>query len=235
MVAEEQVNVSEGAAGMQAEGPCTPKETSREQRQADTTQPASRVAGVTKREEEGQAIDAPRVSDDPHRRERGAKTVAQLLRNLIIKIAIIALAVWATLAFVLCVTVQYGNDMHPAFRDGDLVVALRLQRPYINAAVVYEHNGKRRVGRVIALGGNEVDVTPVGELRVNGVSPAEEVFYPTYAAEGADVTYPYEVPEGCAFVLNDFRSDTNDSRSFGAVSIEDIDGPIIFAMRIRGF
>lgn len=48
-------------------------------------------------------------------------------------------------------------------------------------------------------------------------------------------TDPYTVEEGRAFVLNDYREDTDDSRSFGAVSLNDIEGPLIFSMRRRGF
>lgn len=53
--------------------------------------------------------------------------------------------------FVLGVTIHYGSNMYPMVRDGNLVFSLRLQKPYINAAVLYKHEGKTPVGRVIAL------------------------------------------------------------------------------------
>ena len=57
--------------------------------------------------------------------------------------------------------------------------------------------------------------------------------YPT-TPDGAMISFPYEVPENCVFVLNDFRSDTSDSRVFGGVRQDDLKGRIIFIMRRRG-
>ena len=159
----------------------------------------------------------------------------RLAINLMIKIAAIALAVWLVLAFVIGITINYGNNMHPAVNDGDLVITLKLQRPYLNAAVLYRHDGKTRTGRVVGLPGNVIDISGKGELLVNGAIASEDIYYPTYQAENSTVRYPYTVEEGKAFILNDYREDTDDSRAFGAVDMSDIEGPLIFSMRRRGF
>ena len=163
------------------------------------------------------------------------KTTKQLVIGLLIKIAVIVLVVWGVFTFVLGITIHYGNNMHPMVRDGDLVITFRLQSPYINAAVMYRHNGKTTVGRVIALEGSVVDIAENGGITVNGNAPSEEVFYPTYPADGSDIKYPYTVPEGKVFILNDFREDTNDSRSFGAVDKGELQGALLLTMRRRGF
>ena len=80
----------------------------------------------------------------------------RLAISLLIKIAAIVLAVWLVFIFVLGLTINYGNNMHPAVNDGDLVVSLKLQRPYLNAAVLYRHDGKTRTGRVVGLPGNVI-------------------------------------------------------------------------------
>ncbi|MCR4936431.1 MAG: S26 family signal peptidase [Oscillospiraceae bacterium] len=103
---------------------------------------------------------------------------------------LIAAAVWALLNFVLGVAIHYGNNMYPALRDGDLIVAYRLQRPYLNAAVLYERGGEQSLARVIAMPGDVVEISETGALSVNGIAPAEEVFYPTYPAETGNVSYP---------------------------------------------
>ncbi len=159
----------------------------------------------------------------------------RLAVNLLLKIGAIALVLWITLTFVIGLTINYGNRMHPAVNDGDLVVSLRLQRPYLNAAVLYEKDGKKTVGRVVGLPGNVIDITDNGALLVNGVIPAEEVFYPTYKAENSEIEFPLTVEEGKVFILNDFREDTNDSRTFGTVDMDDLDGPLLFTLRRRGF
>ena len=159
----------------------------------------------------------------------------RLAISLLIKIAAIVLAVWLVFIFVLGLTINYGNNMHPAVNDGDLVVSLKLQRPYLNAAVLYRHDGKTRTGRVVGLPGNVIDISGKGELLVNGAIASEDVYYPTKKAENSKVTYPYTVEEGKAFILNDYREDTDDSRAFGAVDLSEIDGPLILSLRRRGF
>ena len=159
----------------------------------------------------------------------------RLAINLMIKIAAIALAVWLVLAFAIGITINYGNNMHPAVNDGDLVISLKLQRPYLNAAVLYRHDGKTRTGRVVGLPGNVIDISGKGELLVNGAIASEDVYYPTKKAENSKVTYPYTVEEGKAFILNDYREDTDDSRAFGAIDLSEIDGPLILSLRRRGF
>lgn len=159
----------------------------------------------------------------------------KMLVNLLIKFACIVLAVFLIFNFLLCVNIHYGNNMHPAVRDGDLIIAYRLQKPYLNAAVLYEQNGKTCAGRVIAFEGDEIDISPEGKLAVNGVSPAEEVFYATVPAQNSKITYPYKVEKGKAFILNDFRTDTDDSRSFGAVDLKQIKGALLLTMRHRDF
>ncbi len=159
----------------------------------------------------------------------------RLAISLLIKIAAIVLAVWLVFIFVLGLTINYGNNMHPAVNDGDLVVSLKLQRPYLNAAVLYRHDGKTRTGRVVGLPGNVIDISEKGELLVNGAIASEDVYYPTKKAENSKVTYPYTVEEGKAFILNDYREDTDDSRAFGAVDLSEIDGPLILSLRRRGF
>ena len=163
------------------------------------------------------------------------KTTAQLLTGFLIKLAAIALAVWLLFTCILGLVIHYGNNMHPAIRDGDLIISLRVQRPYLNAAVLYEHDGKMCLGRVVGMPGNTIDISDVGALTVNGTAPAEEVFYPTYRCETSDISYPYTVGEDQVFILNDFRDDTNDSRMFGAVSMKDVKGPVLLMLRRRSF
>ena len=166
---------------------------------------------------------------------RPRKTTKKLLIGLLIKIAVLALAIWGLFTFVFGITIHYGNNMHPMVRDGDLVISFRLQTPFINAAVMYHHDGKTTVGRVIAMEGSIVNIDKKGTFTVNGNAPSEEVFYPTYPADGSAVKYPYTVPKGKVFILNDFREDTDDSRNFGAVDIGDLEGGLLLTMRRRGF
>lgn len=137
------------------------------------------------------------------------------------------------LGVVLLVTQAEGQDMFPAVKDGDLLIAYRLQRRWAqDDLVLYRQEGVLRLGRVAAVGGDVVMLEEDGTLRVNGTLHAGEVLYPTYPAGG--VTYPYTVPEGCLFILNDYRTRGRDSRHFGAVPQQDAAGKVITLLRRRG-
>ena len=67
---------------------------------------------------------------------------------------------------------------------------------------------------------------------MNGTPQSGEILYPTYPKEGME--YPYRVPEGTVFVLGDYRTQTEDSRDFGPVSLDDVEGKVITILRRRG-
>lgn len=198
------------------------------------------VPDQTERAAEPAAQETPGGADKPGqgpkpRKKRRKKSTLRLFLTLLAKLALIAAAVWALLNFVLGVSIHYGNNMYPAIRDGDLIVAYRLQRPYLNAAVLYRRGEKLCMGRVVAMPGDQVEISEGGALSVNGIAPAEEIFYPTYPDETAALSYPLTVGEDQVFLLNDFRTDQSDSRSFGPVDMEDLIGPTLLTMRRRGF
>ena len=165
----------------------------------------------------------------------GKISTKRLMINLLIKISVIVVVVILALNYVIGITINYGNHMHPAINDGDLVISLKLQRPYLNAVVIYNRDDKKHIGRIVGLPGNEINITDKGELFVNGVLAAEDIYYPTFKDSNSNLNYPYLVEEGKAFILNDFREKMDDSRQFGAVNLDDIDGPLILSLRRRGF
>lgn len=69
---------------------------------------------------------------------------------------------------------------------------------------------------------------------INGSHPNEEVFYPTQIAD-TNLPLPYTLSEGEFAVLNDYRSDLNDSRTYGVIKKDALKGKVIFIFRRRGF
>jgi signal peptidase I len=128
-----------------------------------------------------------------------------------------------------------SDTMYPKIRDGDLIFYDRLAKDYnIGDVITFKGKGKRRVARVVAKGGDVVDINDDNQLIVNGNVQDEEIFYPTEKHE-SDVTYPYTVPENSYFVLCDFRTQAVDSRNYGALSQSDIDGKVLtILLRRRG-
>lgn len=123
--------------------------------------------------------------------------------------------------------------MFPAMKDGDLIIGFRLQQTYMkDDVVVYTVNGEPHVGRIAARAADVVTLDDSGTLLVNGTAQGGEIIYPTYAKENFE--YPYTVPENQVFILGDYRTQTADSRDFGAVSMENVKGKVITILRRRG-
>lgn len=83
------------------------------------------------------------------------------------------------------------------------------------------------VKRCIAVAGDTVDLIN-GAVYINGEYQDEDYTLgrPSYplipAAEAGDIKFPYTVPEGTIWVMGDNRTNSNDSRYFGPVPLENI-------------
>ena len=146
----------------------------------------------------------------------------------------LALPAYILLTFVVGVFVNHSNDMYPSVRDGDLVITLRVKNSVYGDVVAYTVNGTRHFGRVVAMGGDEVYIDEDGRFTVNGYSQVETIYYETKPAEGG-VTFPYTVGEGELFILNDLRDNVTDSRTFGSIPAQNVEGSIVLSLRRRGF
>ena len=152
---------------------------------------------------------------------------------LLVRILVVAAIGVLVFTKVFLITQVQGNDMYPALRDGDLIIAFRLHRGYAkNDVAVYSCGGERSVGRIAALEHDTVMMDESGILSVNGTEQLGEILFPTYAEDG--IEYPYTVPDGCVFILNDHRTAGKDSREKGAIPLEDVSGKVITLLRRRG-
>ena len=87
------------------------------------------------------------------------------------------------------------------------------------------------VSRVVAVGGDTVEVTAEGRLIINGNAMIESaIFYPTTEYVGF-LEYPVKLNEGECFVMADFRNGGADSRFFGPVKEDEILGTVITVVR----
>lgn len=126
-----------------------------------------------------------------------------------------------------------GIQMFPSLKDGDLALGYALADDYRPGdVVVYEADGKLHFGRILALAGNEVEIDGSGDVKVNGISENGEILYPSY--DKGTIRYPYQVEEGNMFILGDYRVETKDSRTYGAVPQTRIKGKILTILRRRG-
>ena len=182
-------------------------------------------------ESEGKAAPCPAKPDKP-KKPRRKKTSKDYAIELLIKFCATVAVVLILCLCVIGIHINHGNASYPMIKDGDLVITFRLGQPKAGDEVGYTKDGVFKLGRVVAVGGDEIEIND-SYVAVNGFGIAEDVVYPT-SSSGAKITFPYEVPKNCYFVLNDFRSDLEDSRSFGAITDKECEGTVVFIMRRRG-
>ena len=161
------------------------------------------------------------------------KSAGKALLGLIVKLAVVAGIGWVALTFVFGVFRLSGNNMYPMLKDGDLCVTYKLDDYHSDDVVAYRVNGRIRFGRIIARAGDTVDGDEQGVL-VNGMYPSEEVFYPTQMLE-TRLELPVTLDEGQCMILNDYREDLSDGRTYGVMNEDELEGKVIFIFRRRGF
>lgn len=135
--------------------------------------------------------------------------------------------------FVIGFSIVRGESMEPQLSDGNLVLYFRMVGEYRPGDVVSLRvpSGDYYVKRVVALGGDEVDLRD-GRVYVNG-EPLEDGWAMGETFERSiSVAYPYRVRQGNVFVLGDNRPMSLDSRSFGEVNRRQIKGKIL--LRLEG-
>lgn len=160
----------------------------------------------------------------------------RFLFRFIRKTVVLVLIIVFLLTVVFKIFRMTGNSMSPYVRDGDLCIFYRLDKIYLNDVVLYEdENGKERVGRVVASGGQKVEFAQEGGYQVDDYQPTEENPYETYRAENGNVKYPLQLKTDEYFMLNDFRKITTDSRELGGIKKSQIKGKLLFLMRRRSF
>ena len=159
-------------------------------------------------------------------------------RKLAVRLIYLAVIFYLVFTYCFLITQCHGQNMFPAVRDGDLCVVYRKEAQKLfgekmvaDDVIAYQTNGKRAFGRIVAVAGDVVMLSDSGSLMVNGLTEGGNVVFPTYAL--GDLEYPYRVPDGCVFVLGDYRVNTTDSRILGPIPLESVEGKLITILRRR--
>ena len=147
--------------------------------------------------------------------------------NLLAWAGFVALLSWLTFAYV-------GHaSMEKTIMTGDRVLAEKvsyyLRDPEPGDIVMFEDPeipGRLLLKRCIAVGGQTVDINDEdGLVYVDGVALSEPYTrgLPSYTL-ASDVSYPYTVPEGYLWMMGDNRTNSQDSRFFGAIPVSSVTG-----------
>ncbi len=186
------------------------------------------IRGKPEKRRSGQSKSPPEGDSASQENARFRKELIQFLQRLVI----IAAAAWIFLTKIFLITQAHGQDMFPAIKDGDLIIAFRLQQKYQkDDVVVCRMNDETYIRRLSANENDVVNMDDTGALTVNGTLQTGEIIYPTLAKPG--IEYPYRVPDESVFLLGDYRTAAIDSRDFGAVPKKDVKGKVITILRRR--
>lgn len=123
-----------------------------------------------------------------------------------------------------------GNSMQPTLYNGDRLVLSAVNFAYVpgDIVVIDRYVKEPLVKRVVALEGDEVEITDTGILYINGVQQYEAYIQGDIVQN--DMVESVTVPEGYVLVLGDNRADSLDSREdeVGLIPMEDLVGKVVF-------
>lgn len=157
-------------------------------------------------------------------------------------IAVVAVfaAVWLLRTFVFAPYEIPSGSMEDTIKVEDYVfaekVSYNFRSPEPGEIITFKDPlspDRTLIKRVIATGGQTVDLID-GKVVVDG-KPLEEPYvksgaksYPLTPDKSVQIEYPYTVPEGYIWVMGDNRTQSSDSRVFGAIPVSNVVGHAIF-------
>lgn len=149
-------------------------------------------------------------------------------------VKILAIAGVVVLVFTMVFVLVRVSDetMAPALATGDTAVVYRLGGDYaLGDVVALDYQGERQLRRVVAGGGDTVDITADG-LEVNGAIQYEPRITSETLVVSGGITLPVTLSEDEVFVLADDRTGGGtDSRVYGPIKIADALGKTITLIR----
>ena len=154
------------------------------------------------------------------------------ITTFIIRLIIMIAFVYILFGKIFGLALVDNDDMKPRLSGGDLMLYYRLQNKwYADDVVVFEKDGERYTGRIVATEGDKVDIPDEGGLHINGSTVLEaDIFYPTKKYE-TGIEFPVTLGKNEFFILCDYREGEKDSRFFGPVKASELKGKVITVMR----
>lgn len=154
------------------------------------------------------------------------KALSTITRELLESILPAVLIAILLNLFVVQPTKVRGESMEPTLHTNEYLlvekVSYRLHTPRRGDVVVFKYprdEEENFIKRVIAVPGETVEIVS-GRVYINGQSITE----PYLLQLPRESMPPTKIPEGKLFVLGDNRLNSNDSRAFGMVTMEEVVG-----------
>ena len=167
-------------------------------------------------------------------------TKDELKQGLLINITlVICIVVISTIRLFICqIYVVPSASMETTIMTGEYILGNKLayinEDPSVGDIVIFsDEDGSAfdtLVKRVIATEGQVVNLIG-GVVYVDGKALSEPyTTSATYELGGSSISFPYVVGEGELFVMGDNRSNSEDSRWFGAISVDQVEAKVFFVI-----
>ena len=178
---------------------------------------------------------APAEEQAPDLSERRPSALRQIV-EFILTLAVAFLVAQAVRTWVIQPFVVPTGSMLPTIQLSDQVLANKFIYRFTDPqrgdiVVLHDPDGKvtTLIKRVIAVGGQTIDLQN-GHVVVNGQALTEPYSHglPSIPLRGSTITFPYKVPADSVWVMGDNRTDSQDSRWFGAVPLSSVHGRAFF-------
>lgn len=139
-------------------------------------------------------------------------------------------AVAVLIATRLLILVQVnGVSMAPTLEKDEIIFLQQTKEVKTGDVIGFYYGGRVLLKRVIAGGGDYIEIDNEGNVYVND-KKLEEPYLMGQSLGKCELDFPYQVPEGMLFVLGDNRAVSMDSRikAIGCVEKDQIVGKVVF-------
>lgn len=171
--------------------------------------------------------------DSGQHANRQSPGILRTFISLIVMVAFVFGLSWLLRTYVFQAYEIPSGSMEETIMTGDMVFAEKVsyyfREPEPGDIVTFqdpEIPGRVLIKRCIAVAGQTVSFNDAdGLVYVDGVALSEPYTEgkPSYTL-ASDITYPYTVPEGMIWVMGDNRTNSQDSRYFGAIPVSSVTG-----------
>ncbi len=153
----------------------------------------------------------------------------RVLRSTLFTLIVVSAIAVLVAVLLLPVLRIYGNSMTPTLNEGEIVVSIKGAEVKRGDLVGVYYGSKLLVKRCVATEHEWVNIDAEGNVYVDG-QLLDEPYLVEKAFGECNLELPYQVPDGCIFVMGDHRETSIDSRntSVGSIDSENIVGKIVF-------
>lgn len=146
---------------------------------------------------------------------------------LLLALVFLLTRVWFGLAVV------EGSSMNPGYQDQDLILYTKIEKGLKRGDVVLAEapDGRILIKRVIGLPREELSIEgEKGNVSING-EQLEEPYVKGQTIPGLYQENPLTLEEGEYFLMGDNRENSKDSRYYGPIEEERIQGKVLWSLR----